>query len=153
MAQKAKPFLWYEKGAEEAVRLYTSLIPDSKLGSVRDFGGGTTLIDFELAGVSYIAMESPGAQPPNESFSVAVTCSGQEEVDRIWEALVAGGKPVQCGWLRDKWGFCWQIVPAQFFELMSQGSPEQAQAVMTAMMGMVKMDVAALQAAFDQAAS
>ncbi|MBS1706528.1 MAG: VOC family protein [Armatimonadetes bacterium] len=154
----AKPFLWFASGAEEATRLYTSLIDDSAINEIEriDVPGGevVSIIQFRLGGTEYTAMDANGAPGATDSYSFTVTCSTQEELDRIWDALIAdGGEPVQCGWLRDKWGFSWQINPARMDELMKSGNPAQRNAVMAAMMEMVKLDVAGLEAAYASASS
>ena len=146
---KVTPFLWYESGAEEAASLYVSLIPNSRIVDVQRQGEATFIVSFELDGVHFTAMNGGPGHPHTEAFSIAVTCEDQAEVDRLWAALTEGGKAIQCGWLVDRFGLSWQVVPKRFFELMSAGTPDQSQRVMQAMMGMVKFDVAALEAAFE----
>lgn len=153
--QKTKPFLWFEKDAPQAVKLYTSLIPNSHIDNVEDIDFDSpegamsiAVISFSLGGVEYLALNAPGAPKSNESFSTTIYCDDQAEVDRIWDALIEGGEPMQCGWLRDRFGFCWQIVPRRFNELVSSGTPAQRNAVMQAMMQMVKFNVADLESAF-----
>lgn len=143
------PFLWYDNDAEEAARFYVSLIPNSRITDVHRQDGAAFVVSFELDGVGYTAMNGGPGHPHTDAFSIAVSCDGQAEVDRLWAALTEGGKEIQCGWLVDRFGLSWQVVPKQFYALMSAGTPEQAQRVMKAMLGMVKFDVAALQAAFD----
>lgn len=143
------PFLWYDNEAEDAARLYVSLIPNSRITDVHRHDGAAFVVSFELDGVGYTAMNGGPGHPHTDAFSIAVSCDGQAEVDRLWAALTEGGKEIQCGWLVDRFGLSWQVVPKQFYALMSAGTPEQSQRVMQAMMGMVKFDVARLQAAFD----
>ncbi len=145
---KVTPFLWYDSGAEEAATLYTSLLPNSRIVNVQRQGDQAFIVAFALDGVRFTAMNAGPGHPHTDAFSIAVTCEDQDEVDRLWSALTEGGQEVQCGWLKDRWGVSWQVVPRQFFELMSAGTPEQSQRVMQAMLGMVKFDVAALEAAF-----
>jgi predicted 3-demethylubiquinone-9 3-methyltransferase (glyoxalase superfamily) len=151
--QKTKTFLWYDNQAEEAARLYTSLIPNSKIVKVTKFqnagpSGDVTIVDFELAGTEYTAMSAGPEFKFNESVSIVVDCQSQEEVDRYWNALTAdGGEESMCGWLKDKFGLSWQIVPSRLNELMEDPDPEKAGRVMQAMLQMQKLDVAALEAA------
>jgi predicted 3-demethylubiquinone-9 3-methyltransferase (glyoxalase superfamily) len=104
-------------------------------------------VTFELDGQQFTALNAGPQFPFTEAISFVVNCETQEEIDYFWEKLSAGGKEVQCGWLKDKFGLCWQIVPAEFFEMISTGAPEQLDRVMTAMMQMVKMDLAKLKQA------
>ena len=143
------PFLWYDSDAEAAAEYYVSVIPDSRIVEVMRQGGAALLVTFELAGVRFTAMNGGPGHPHTDAFSISVTCEDQAEVDHIWAALTEGGGEVACGWLKDRYGLNWQVVPKQFYALMSAGTPEQSQRVMQAMMGMVKFDVAGLQAAFD----
>ena len=144
-------FLWVSDRAQEAAEFYVSLLPDSRIVDVEDFGGVTIVVSFELAGHPYLMMQHPTENRLNESFSIAVRVDGQAEVDRLWDALLEGGKPMACGWLTDRYGIAWQITPMQMEELRRAGTPAQAQAVFMAMTQMIKFDVAALEAAFDAA--
>jgi predicted 3-demethylubiquinone-9 3-methyltransferase (glyoxalase superfamily) len=150
--QKVKTFLWYDTGAEDAARLYVSLLPDSRILSVDGMGGegGTTVVGFELAGVEYLAMNAGPMFPFTEAASIMVLCDDQAEVDRLWEALIAdGGAPSQCGWLKDRWGLSWQITPKRLLELQRDPDPGRAGRANAAMMTMGKIDIAALEAAAD----
>ena len=143
------PFLWFNNNAEEAVEFYLSVFKDGKrLDTVRATEGGpwpkgkVVTIPFEIDGRSYIAFNGGPLYPFTEAISMSVTCADQTEIDYYWNALSAdGGKEVQCGWLKDKFGLSWQVVPANIGELVK--SP----AAMKALMGMVKLDMAALEAA------
>lgn len=135
----------------EAAEFYVSLFPGSRITDVQDFGGVTVVVSFELAGHPYVIMQHPTELQFNETFSIAARVDGQAEVDRLWDALVEGGKPVACGWLVDRYGVSWQITPMQMDDLRRAGTPAQAQAVVGAMLKMVKFDVAALEAAFHAA--
>lgn len=147
--QKVTPFLWYEKDAEKAAEFYVSLIPESRITETQETpDGGVFIISFELAGQPFTAINGGPHQTLNSAFSVAVTCDDQAEVDALWSALSEGGQEQQCGWLTDRFGLTWQIVPKAFFDLMQAGTPEQAQRVQAAMMKMVKFDIAALETAF-----
>lgn len=148
---KVMPFLWVHERGREAVEFYVSLLPDSRITEVEEVGGGTTVISFELMGHPYAVMNHPGEHTLNDAFSIAVRVDGQAEIDRLWAALSEGGTEIACGWLRDRYGVTWQISPQQMDDLRKSGTPAQAQAVMEAMMKMVKFDIAALEAAFEAA--
>lgn len=154
--QKITPCLWFENNAEEAARFYTSIFPDSSIQNVHraksdtpgNKEGDVLLVEFTLAGQRYQALNGGPHEKFNDAISLSVDCADQAEVDRYWEALTAdGGKPVQCGWLKDKYGLSWQIVPRRLTELLSDPDPAKAKRVMQAMMKMVKLDVPALEAA------
>jgi predicted 3-demethylubiquinone-9 3-methyltransferase (glyoxalase superfamily) len=147
--QKITPFIWYDGVAEEAANLYTSLFPDSKIASVMPGPGGKAMVvDFEIAGQRYQAFNGGPGQTFSEAVSFVVHCDSQEEVDHYWNGLTAnGGQEVECGWLRDRFGVRWQIVPVRFFELMRDPDPKRRAAVFGAMMKMKKFDIAALEAA------
>ncbi len=155
---KISPCLWFAHEAEDAARFYVSLLPDSRIDRVQrtpidtpgNKAGDVLVVGFTLAGQSYIGLN--GGQPAvyTNAVSFTITCDDQAEVDRLWDALTAnGGKPVQCGWLNDRWGVPWQIVPKGFTELLADSNGEGAKRAMTAMMGMVKLDMAALKRAYD----
>lgn len=154
--QKITPFISFESQAEEAANFYISLFDDSKILHVTRYGEGAPMpsgtamtVEFQLAGLKLTAMNGGPHFKLNDSFSLLVSCDSQEEVDTLWSKLTAdGGQEGRCGWLKDRWGLSWQIVPARFMELMKQGNPKQAQAVMGAMMQMKKFDIAALEKAY-----
>jgi predicted 3-demethylubiquinone-9 3-methyltransferase (glyoxalase superfamily) len=156
--QNITPFLWYDSQAEEAMKLYTSIFPNSKVieerrypdGAPGGMSGKIMTCTFELNGLTFIAMNAGPIFKFNESVSFFVMCEGQEEVDKYWNALTAdGGKESQCGWLKDKFGLSWQIVPKQLGELMGDKDPIKASRVMQAMMQMHKIEVAKLQEAYN----
>jgi predicted 3-demethylubiquinone-9 3-methyltransferase (glyoxalase superfamily) len=155
---KISPCIWYGSDAEEAATFYVSLLPDSRIDRVQRSpidnpsckAGDVLVVGFTLAGQSFIGLN--GGSPAQFSHAVSFTihCDDQAEVDRIWDALLAnGGKPQQCGWLNDRWGVPWQIVPNGFTEMLAGSNGEGAKRAMTAMMGMVKLDMAALKKAYD----
>lgn len=156
--QKIRTFLWYDTEAEEAAQFYVSLFPGSRVLQVTRYsetGPGTPgtvmTVAFELAGVEFVALNGGPEFSFTEAISLQVDCDTQEEVDTLWEKLTAhGGQEVQCGWLKDKYGLSWQIVPRKLFELLSSGSPQQAEAVTRAMLGMKKLEIAGLEAAAQQ---
>lgn len=147
---KVQTFLTFKGGAEEAVNLYTSLIPNSQITSLQKADGAYTLISFELDGVAYQAMDvSEGPFAFAEGFSLYVNCDSQEEVNQLWDALTAdGGEESMCGWLKDRWGVSWQIVPTRLVELMSDPDPEKAGRVTEAMLKMRKIIISDLEAAY-----
>lgn len=150
--QKITPFLWLNDQAEEAARFYVSLFAGSRIVSVTRKEAGETgkafLVTFELEGRPYMALNGGPHFALNEAFSMHVECETQAEIDRLWDALLAdGGAPSQCGWLRDRFGLTWQLVPRVLPELISQRDPARSQRVMAAMFEMVKLDIAALERA------
>lgn len=148
--QKITPFLWFDTQAEEAARFYVSLFPDSSIISVTPGPtGAPLLVTFRLAGVQYFALNGGPHYRLTEAFSLSIDCCSQAEVDEFWEKLSAGGSHLSCGWLKDRFGLTWQVVPTVLPELL--GDPDRAKAarVMNAMMTMTKLDIAALQAAGD----
>jgi predicted 3-demethylubiquinone-9 3-methyltransferase (glyoxalase superfamily) len=158
LKQKITPCLWFESNALEAAEFYTSVFPNSEIVSVHksradtpgNKAGSVLLVVFKLSGQSYQALNGGPHDKFNDAVSLSVDCEDQAEVDRLWTALTAGGgKPVQCGWLKDKFGLSWQIVPKRLPELMSDPNPEKGKRVMQAMMQMVKIDIAKLEAAAD----
>jgi predicted 3-demethylubiquinone-9 3-methyltransferase (glyoxalase superfamily) len=151
-----KTFLWFDNQAEEAARFYTSVFKDGTISGVHyntEAGPGPAgqvmLVDFELNGQKFAALNGGPTQFRfNESVSIMVTCADQAEVDYYWDALMAdGGRPNACGWLYDKYGLCWQIVPAAFFEIVRGADQDRAVRAMAAMMTMTKFDIAALEKA------
>jgi predicted 3-demethylubiquinone-9 3-methyltransferase (glyoxalase superfamily) len=150
--QKVTTFLWYDSEAVEAAELYVSLLPDSRILAVDSMGGegGVTLVRFVLAGVEYQAMNAGPQFPFTEAASIMVLCDDQAEVDRLWNALIAGGgEPSQCGWLKDRWGLSWQIVPNRLMELQRDADQGRARRANEAMLRMSKIDIAAIEAAAD----
>ncbi|MFN0094808.1 MAG: VOC family protein [Dehalococcoidia bacterium] len=148
--QKITPFLWFQVPVDEPVRFYVSLFPDAKV--IGDDSAISTVqaLSFELSGVTYTAFNGGPHADFNDAFSLFVECEDQAEVDRYWDAFIAnGGTPSQCGWLQDKWGLRWQIVPAALGECLGDPDPVKAERALQAMLGMQKLDVAALYAARD----
>lgn len=148
--QKIKPFLWYDHQAEDAARFYCSLFPNSEvLNVVPGPTGAAMVVGFRLAGVEYIALNGGPHYQLTPAFSLSVECDTQAEIDDLWEKLSAGGSKIQCGWLVDKYGLSWQVVPSILPKLMSD--PQRGGAVMQALMQMTKLEIATLQAAYDAA--
>lgn len=152
---KITQHLWFEKDMEAAVNFYTSLIPGSSVDWLSavpaDNPAGPAdsvrLAGFTLGDQRYMAIEAGPLDPFNHSFSIVVECGTQAEIDRLWDALGDGGTVEQCGWLRDRWGLCWQIVPGRLGELMGDPDRAKAKRVAEAMLKMVKFDIAGLEAA------
>lgn len=150
MGNKAVPFLMFNDQLGAALELYTSIFPDSKVLSTAKDGkdGPVRSAEFVVGGQHFMAFNGGPHFTFTQGFSIFVSCDDQAEVDRYWNALVkAGAKPVQCGWITDPFGLSWQIIPKRFMELIADPNPRKSQAVMAAMMKMVKFDVAALEQA------
>lgn len=150
LQQKITPFLTFGNQAEEAARYYVSVIPDSELGPItkNPMTGTAMTVEFSLAGLSFVALNMGQPCVPSMAFSIAVACDSQEEVDTLWARLTDGGEAVQCGWLKDRFGVYWQIVPRVMSEYLKTSDAETAGRVMGAMMQMVKLDIAALERAY-----
>jgi len=151
--QKITTFLWFDGRAEEAAQHYTRIFKNSKILSVSRLGdgpGGTaTIVQFELEGQEFMALNGGPQFQFNEAISLYVDCETQGEVDELWEKLTAdGGAPSMCGWLKDKFGLSWQIIPSALSRLMQDPDREKAKRVMEAMLGMQKIDVARLEQAY-----
>jgi predicted 3-demethylubiquinone-9 3-methyltransferase (glyoxalase superfamily) len=157
--QKIAPFLWFDKEAEEAANFYTGLFQDSKITSVTRYpegspgpAGTAMTVGFQLFGQTFTALNGGPIFKFNESVSFVVNCETQEELNKYWDAFInGGGTESQCGWLKDKWGLSWQIVPTALPRLLADKDKKKAQAVMQAMLKMKKIDVPALQQAYDNA--
>jgi predicted 3-demethylubiquinone-9 3-methyltransferase (glyoxalase superfamily) len=158
--QKITTFLWFNQEAEEAANFYVSLFKDSKILSVSRYGeggpgpkGSAMVVSFQLAGQTFAALNGGPIFKFNEAISLVVDCESQEEVDTLWSKLTAnGGQESRCGWLKDKYGLSWQIIPARFMQLMQDKDPKRTQRVMQAMMTMNKFDIARLEEAYAQEA-
>jgi len=159
--QKITPFLWFDSKAEEAAKFYTSIFKNSKLGQIRPYGeagpgpkGSVLTVSFEIEGQEFVALNGGPQFTFTPAISFFVNCQTQEEVDGFWEKLSAGGRTNRCGWLQDKFGISWQIVPAVLGRLLSDSDPAKANRVMKAMLQMEKLDIRGLQEAYeDKAAS
>lgn len=154
-SHKVTPFLWFDSQAETAARFYTELVPNSRINDIAYWGKGAHFpegtvmsVTFELDSQQFIALNAGPHYKLNPAFSLFVSCDDQIEVDRYWDALLAdGGVPNQCGWLTDRFGVTWQVVPKALGRLLSDPEPARASRAMQAMLGMVKLDIAALQRA------
>jgi predicted 3-demethylubiquinone-9 3-methyltransferase (glyoxalase superfamily) len=150
------PFLWFDSEAEEAAKLYTSLFPNSRILEVSRFNaagpgheGSVMTVRFEVNGQEIVGMNGGPGHPFTDAFSLSVNCKTQDEVDRYWDTLTDGGKEVACGWLVDRYGLSWQIVPEVLPKLLMDPDRARAQRAMAAMMDMVKLDIAELERAAD----
>ncbi len=155
---KISPFLWFDNNAEEAIDYYTSIFKNSKRFDVSRYGeggpgpaGSVMVAAFELEGQRFTALNGGPLFKFNEAVSFVVNCDSQDEIDEYWEKLSAGGEPGQCGWLKDRFGLSWQIVPTILPELMQTGDAEKTSRVMAALMQMTKLEIDGLQRAFDGA--
>jgi len=145
---KITPFLWFDTQAEEAARFYVSVFKNSRIGDVARAQGQVMTIRFELDGVPFTALNGGPIYKLTEAFSLSVSCADQAEIDGLWETLTAdGGEPGRCGWLKDRFGLSWQIVPANLGQLIGGSDPAKSQRAVQAMMQMGKLDIAALEAA------
>jgi predicted 3-demethylubiquinone-9 3-methyltransferase (glyoxalase superfamily) len=154
---KIVPHLWYSEQAEEAARFYVSLFPNSRIDSVVTMNadspagppGSVKVVEFTLNGQPFIALKAGPLDAFNHSVSFVVNCDDQAEIDRLWDALAEGGTVEQCGWVRDRWGLCWQIVPRVLGEMMKDGDPVRGRRVAEAMLRMVKLDIEGLKRAYE----
>ena len=156
MTTKIYPHLWYAKGAEEAATFYASVFPDSRLDRVSTLmsespsgpPGSVKVVDFTLLGQRFQAMTAGPHHDFNDAISLVVECEDQQEIDRYWNAILeGGGKEAACGWIIDRWGLRWQIVPRLLNDLMNDQDPTRSKRVTDAMLQMVKLDIATLQKA------
>ena len=155
---KTTPCLWFDTQGEDAAKFYTSVFPNSRVTAVTRYGeagprpaGMALTVEFELDGQAYTALNGGPEFTFSEAISFQVDCKDQDEVDHYWTKLSEGGEEGPCGWLKDKFGLSWQVVPRALPELLGDPDQEKAQRVMAAMMGMKKIDVAGLQRAYDGA--
>ncbi|MEX0750351.1 MAG: VOC family protein [Dehalococcoidia bacterium] len=155
--QTIVPYLWFDSQAEEAMRFYTALFPNSRVGDVSRYGEGMPMpagtvmsATFELDGQEFVALNGGPMFKFTEAISLFVKCETQEEVDRLWSALTAhGGEESMCGWLKDRYGLSWQIIPNALGKLLGDPDPEKAGRVMQAMLQMRKIDIAGLREAYE----
>lgn len=150
------PHLWYVSEAVEAANFYASVFPDSRVDNVSQVPaetpsgppGSVDIVEFTLCGQPFMAISAGPLDPFNHAVSFVVNCEDQAEIDRYWEALSDGGTPEQCGWIRDRYGLCWQIVPSRFDQMMRDGDEARRKRVTEAMLKMVKFDIAELERAY-----
>jgi len=160
--QKIAPFLWFDNQAEDAVKFYVSIFRNSKIGSITRYEeeaakasgrpkGSVMTVAFELAGQEFVALNGGPLFKFTEAISFVVNCETQEEVDHFWEKLSAGGQEVQCGWLKDRFGVSWQVVPTVLGEMLQDKDREKSKRVMAAMLKMKKINIEALKKAYEAA--
>jgi predicted 3-demethylubiquinone-9 3-methyltransferase (glyoxalase superfamily) len=156
--QKITPFLWFNDQAEEAMNFYVSIFKNSKVGAVTRYGeagpgpkGSVMTGSFQLEGQEFMALNGGPHFSFTPAISLFVNCETQAEVDELWEKLSAGGKKDRCGWLTDKYGLSWQIIPSTLGKLLHDKNPAKAKSVMNAMLQMTKIELARLQQAYDEA--
>lgn len=152
--QKITPFLWFDHQAEEAMNFYTSIFKNSKVGGVTRYGGGSPgeegsvmTASFELEGLQFTALNGGPEFKFTEAISFLVDCESQAEVDELWAKLTEGGEESQCGWLKDKFGVSWQIVPRELYELINNPDPEKSRRATEAMLQMRKIDLQVIREA------
>ncbi len=153
MLRRITPFLWFDTQAEEAMNHYVSIFENSRVLAVNRANGRVVSVRFELDGQPFIALNAGPHFKFTEAVSFFVACETQEDVDRYWQALIAGGEPGRCGWLKDRFGLSWQVVPTALTRLLSDPDPVKAQAALQAMMGMSKIVINDLMNACDRAAA
>jgi predicted 3-demethylubiquinone-9 3-methyltransferase (glyoxalase superfamily) len=148
------PFLWFDDRLEEAIRFWSGIFPDTEVLDRRLDGEGRLFgATFRLAGRTFFGLNGGPGHPFTDAISLYVECADQQEVDRYWDGLLDGGTPVACGWITDRFGLSWQIVPRRLPELLGDPDPARAQRAMDAMLRMVKLDIAALERAADGASA
>ncbi len=158
MSEKITPFLWFDGQAEEAAKFYVSVFRNSRIIKPVNYGedapgeaGTVMMVEFELDGQRFIALNGGPEYQFTPAVSFFIDCADQAEVDYFWERLCEGGRAVQCGWLQDKYGLSWQVVPEALPRLLGDDDERKSHAVMQAMLKMIKLDIAELQRAYDEA--
>ena len=155
--QKVTPFLWFDGQAEQAARFYVSLFPDSRIDHITRSPAETPsgpaemvlTVEFALSGTRFVALNGGPQFPFTEAVSFQIACADQAEVDRLWAALSDGGSEGQCGWLKDRWGLSWQVVPTRLHELLADPDPARSRRAMEAMLSMKKLSIAELERTAD----
>ena len=156
ISQKVSTHLWFEDGAEEAANFYTSLLPNSQVDSILHFDRAKNLygVVFTLAGQEYRALNAGPTYRLSPAVSLWVKCDDQQEIDRIWDAILKnGGKEQACGWVQDKWGLCWQVIPVVLEKMLDDPDEARRNRVLQAVWGMIKLDIAQLEQAYRGAAA
>jgi predicted 3-demethylubiquinone-9 3-methyltransferase (glyoxalase superfamily) len=162
--RRITPFLWFDDNAEEAATFYVSIFRNSRIGNIAHYGeagaaasgrpkGSVMTVSFTLDGQEFVALNGGPVFTFSPAISFAVGCETQKEIDELWEKLSEGGEELECGWLKDRYGVAWQIMPAALVEMMSDSDPERSERVMRAMLRMKKLDIAGLEKAYGQSRS
>jgi predicted 3-demethylubiquinone-9 3-methyltransferase (glyoxalase superfamily) len=156
LKQRITPCLWFDGQAEEAANVYVSIFRNSKITAISRYGdagpgpkGSVMVVGFELDGQAFTGLNGGPMFKFNEAISMVVNCETQEEVDHYWDRLLEGGEPSQCGWLKDRFGMSWQIVPTALVEMVQDEDPARSRRVMAAMLKMRKLDIAGLKQAYE----
>jgi predicted 3-demethylubiquinone-9 3-methyltransferase (glyoxalase superfamily) len=147
--------LWFESEGEAAAKYYTGIFADSRIGRISRYteagpgpAGSVGTVEFELNGQKFFALNGGAQYTFNEAISLTIPCADQDEVDYYWDRLTEGGQEIACGWLKDRYGLCWQVVPTAFTDMVTDPDPEKVRRVTEAMFTMKKLDIAALQRAY-----
>jgi predicted 3-demethylubiquinone-9 3-methyltransferase (glyoxalase superfamily) len=155
LMQKISPFLWFDNQAEEAAKFYASVFKNSRIGRIARYGdagpgakGSVMTVEFQLDGQDFVALNGGPKFKFTEAISLSVLCKTQDEIDELWKKLTQGGQEVQCGWLKDRFGLSWQVVPEVLPKMMSDPDPEKTNRVMEAVLKMKKFDIATLEKAY-----
>src|SRR5277367_3963096 len=155
--QKITTFLWFDNQAEEAANFYVSIFKNSTIAGISHYGdeaprpkGSVLVVNFQLDGQNFLALNVGPSSKFTEAISLVVNCETQQEVDEMWEKLSAGGEKSRCGWLKDKYGLSWQIIPSVLTKMLGDKNPGKAKKVMEAMLQMTKIDIGLLQQAYDR---
>ena len=155
--QKITPFLWFDRQAEEAANFYVSIFNNSRIKTVSRYAEGAPgpkgtvmSVTFQLEGQDFMALNGGPLFTFTPAISLFVSCETQQEIDELWEKLTAGGEEVRCGWLKDKYGLSWQIIPTALSQMLQDPDPEKSKRVMQALMQMNKLDIATLKRAYEQ---
>jgi predicted 3-demethylubiquinone-9 3-methyltransferase (glyoxalase superfamily) len=157
-ASRIATCLWFDKEAEEAARYYVSVLKDARLGAISRYGkdgpmpeGLALTVEFEIGGQRFLGLNGGPTYRLSEAVSIVVECETQAEIDDLWKRLTDGGAESRCGWLKDRYGLSWQIIPTRLRQLMSRGEPRRTSAMFQALLQMSKLDITRLQAAYDSA--
>jgi predicted 3-demethylubiquinone-9 3-methyltransferase (glyoxalase superfamily) len=155
LMQKISPFLWFDNQAEEAAKFYASVFKNSRIGRIARYGdagpgpkGSVMTVEFQLDGQDFVALNGGPEFKFTEAISLSVLCKTQDEIDEFWKKLTQGGQEVQCGWLKDRYGLSWQVVPEVLPKMMSDPDQEKTNRVMEAVLKMKKLDIATLEKAY-----
>jgi predicted 3-demethylubiquinone-9 3-methyltransferase (glyoxalase superfamily) len=159
--RRITPFLWFDENAEEAAKFYVSVFRNSRIVNIAHYGeagaaasgrpkGSVMTVSFTLDGQEFVALNGGPVFTFSPAISFAVGCKTQKEIDELWEKLSEGGEELECGWLKDRYGVAWQIMPAALVEMMDDSDPERSERVMQAMLQMKKLDIAVLKKAYEQ---
>lgn len=148
--QKITPFLWFDRQAEEAAKFYTTIFKNSKINSINRSGESVVTVAFEIEGQEFVALNGGPHFSFTPAISLFVSCENQEEVDQLWDKFCEGGEEEQCGWLKDRFGLSWQIIPKGLVDMLYSKDVEKSRRAMEAMLQMKKIDIARIKQAYEQ---